>query len=113
MPPTDSDTQDIAELPVAVLVPADLGQEARAIVPLLGRAYTLGRSVESNIVLPESDSSVSRSHARLTWNGDTHELEDAGSSHGTTINGSRLNPGRAYRLNDGDLLGFAASRFVH
>jgi putative peptide zinc metalloprotease protein len=52
-------------------------------VPLTGE-MTLGRSPDSTVVL--EDPSVSRTHARISATG----IEDAGSSHGTFVDGVRI-----------------------
>ncbi len=49
---------------------------------------TIGRSPASTIRL--DDRSVSRTHARVTLSGGTARLEDAGSSHGTLLDGRPL-----------------------
>ncbi len=66
---------------------------------------TIGRSVQQTIVL--DDPSVSRSHARITFapdpEGEPHPmLADAGSTHGTYLNGLRLTGTRAVPLHPGD-----------
>jgi putative peptide zinc metalloprotease protein len=58
-----------------------LGDSTR--VPLIGE-MTLGRAPESTLVL--NDPSVSRVHARISASG----IEDAGSSHGTFVDGVRI-----------------------
>jgi putative peptide zinc metalloprotease protein len=76
-------------------------------VPLV-TDVTLGRAPGSTVVL--SDPSVSRVHARISaGNGEGVLLEDAGSSHGTYIDGVRvtgpvpLRDGAKIRLGDSEL----------
>ena len=84
------------------LVLADLTR-----VPLVADV-TLGRAPGSTVVL--SDPSVSRVHARISaGNGEGVLLEDAGSSHGTYVDGVRvtgpvpLHDGAKIRLGDSEL----------
>jgi putative peptide zinc metalloprotease protein len=85
------------------LVLADLTR-----VPLVADV-TLGRAPGSTVVL--SDPSVSRVHARIAaaGNGERPVLEDAGSSHGTYVDGVRvtgpvpLRDGAKIRLGDSEL----------
>lgn len=46
--------------------------------------FVIGRSSECNLMLPHSY--ISRSHARITWEGEELVLEDLHSSHGTFVN---------------------------
>ena len=50
--------------------------------------FTIGRSLHSDLVLPHP--LVSRCHAEITQEGSSYFLEDAGSRHGTFINGERV-----------------------
>jgi Zn-dependent protease len=84
------------------LVLADLTR-----VPLVADV-TLGRAPGATVVL--SDPSVSRVHARISaGNGEGAVLEDAGSSHGTYVDGVRvtgpvsLHDGAKIRLGDSEL----------
>jgi putative peptide zinc metalloprotease protein len=84
------------------LVLADLTR-----VPLVADV-TLGRAPSATVVL--SDPSVSRVHARISaGNGEGVVLEDAGSSHGTYVDGVRvtgpvpLHDGAKIRLGDSEL----------
>ena len=72
-------------------------------MPLVGE-LTIGRAPGATLVL--SDPTVSRVHARITGDG---VLEDAGSSHGTYLDGTRLtgpsplHDGAKIRLGDAEL----------
>ena len=53
-----------------------------------GKSYTIGRNPHHDIFV--SDPTVSRNHARLSWEGDTFLLEDTKSTNGTWINGEKI-----------------------
>ncbi len=60
---------------------------------------TLGREPGNDIIIPQG--SISRTHARIEWIGNSYVLNDLGSANGTFVNGQRL--GRApWILKDGD-----------
>jgi putative peptide zinc metalloprotease protein len=66
-------------------------------VPVLSE-MTIGRAPGSTVVL--EDPTVSRLHARISGNGgETATIEDAGSSHGTWVDGTRID--RPFALRDG------------
>jgi hypothetical protein len=54
----------------------------------LDAVVTLGRDVNNSIVL--EDEFASTTHARLTFRGRAWYVEDAGSTNGTFVNGSRI-----------------------
>ena len=83
--------------------------------PYLGQAFPLfhvpvaiGRAPERNIALP-ADTSVSRSHARITYAEGRHFIADDGSSNGTFVNGGRVTEPR--RLSSGDTIQLAETAF--
>lgn len=49
-----------------------------------------------------SGNSISRRHARLTWDGSQLQLEDLGSTNFTQVNGVKLGPGQKIGLKNGD-----------
>jgi len=77
-----------------------------------GRSYPIvgptlvGRAPECNLRLDENG--LSRQHARLIPTDDGLQLEDLGSTNGSTINGKRVQRGL---VRPGDELGFDALRF--
>lgn len=85
-----------------------LGQDGTEF-ELKGGAFTLGRGSDCHILTPESDSRVSRHHARITAAGGELTIEDAGSANGTYVNGRRLKA--PMRLNPGDIVRVGATRF--
>ena len=79
------------------VAPLELVLGDRTRVPVVAE-MTIGRSPGSTVVL--EDPTVSRVHARISGNGgDTATIEDAGSSHGTWVDGARID--RPFELRDG------------
>ena len=76
--------------------------------PLTHAAATIGRAVERDIALP-ADTSVSRSHARVTYADGRHFIADDGSSNGTFVNGGRVSDPRL--LSSGDTIQLADTAF--
>lgn len=60
--------------------------------------FTLGRQSDNDLVL--LDSRISRRHASILKDGDSYVLEDAGSRHGTFVNGKKVEA--SCRLKSGD-----------
>jgi len=72
------------------------GDSGRRIVPIDRMPFTLGRGADRHLVL--SHPHVSREHATIESDADGYLLRDAGSRHGTYVNGikittTRLRPG--------------------
>jgi pSer/pThr/pTyr-binding forkhead associated (FHA) protein len=70
--------------------------------PVTSGQTTIGRDMEHSIPLP-ADMSVSRLHARIVYENGRHSLGDAGSSHGTELNGEIITEPRVLRT--GDVIG--------
>ena len=69
---------------------------ALQVIPLPGTGtLTIGRASKCDVVIDSG--SVSRHHANLQIGADV-EVEDAGSSNGTVVEGARLPPGRRVKL---------------
>ncbi len=68
----------------------------------------LGRSTEADVVV--ADDTVSRRHAELRGDRSAVEVEDLGSSNGTTLNGNPI--AGAITLHDGDLLGLGSATLL-
>ncbi|WP_376790029.1 FHA domain-containing protein [Thermoflexus sp.] len=73
---------------------------------LVGR-LDVGRGIFPQVDLtPDGglEGGVSRRHARIFFQGDRFYIEDLGSTNGTYLNGSRLEPYTPHPLGDGDEL---------
>lgn len=69
--------------------------------------YIIGRSQQSDIVY--SNSSVSREHAKLHWNGNSWSIIDLNSTNGTYVNGKRIN---SFDLSVGDVVFIVGLYFI-
>jgi pSer/pThr/pTyr-binding forkhead associated (FHA) protein len=73
------------------------------------KGKTLGRTMENDIVLP--DSYVSRKHARISYEGGVYVLEDLGSTNGTILNGNDIKGMGKQALKDGDQIQLGTTLF--
>jgi pSer/pThr/pTyr-binding forkhead associated (FHA) protein len=78
------------------VAPLELVLGDRTRVPVV-EEMTIGRAPGSTVVL--EDPTVSRVHARISGNNGGATIEDAGSSHGTWVDGTRID--RPIQLRDG------------
>lgn len=60
------------------------------------QVYRLGRNEDQDILL--EDSSISRAHAELFWNGQYWCLRDCGSTYGTFVGDQQITPHQTYPL---------------
>jgi sigma-B regulation protein RsbU (phosphoserine phosphatase) len=70
-------------------------------VPVAPIPFLIGRQPDNHLVL--RDSRASRSHARILTDGGGYVIEDAGSRHGTFVNGKRI---RRHQLRGSDRIEF-------
>lgn len=80
--------------------------------PLEGRSFdiagdtvSIGRISENNIQL--LDNSISRTHARITRQGDRLFIEDLKSQNGTRVNGQPVMPGEKVEIKEGNFISIA------
>ncbi len=69
-------------------------------IPDCEQPATIGRTESSAIVV--ADAGVSSRHAQLHWRSGALQITDLGSTNGTFVNGEKLAPNVARRLNVGD-----------
>lgn len=63
-------------------------------------SITVGRVQDADLVF-EDDNSVSREHARVIHESGQHLVQDAGSTHGTFVDGDRISEGVRRALQPG------------
>lgn len=78
---------------IVVIYGPELGKRA----PLGVSTFEIGRSSRSD--LPIDQESISRHHARITWDGNRHFIEDLGSTNGTFVDDQTV---KRQALKDGD-----------
>jgi pSer/pThr/pTyr-binding forkhead associated (FHA) protein len=69
---------------------------------------TIGRESKNDFQLPLT--TVSRQHCRISVAEDQYFVEDLGSSHGTQLNGQKLNAGEKKLLRNGDVLSITKAK---
>ncbi len=67
--------------------------------------FTIGRQSDNDLVL--LDNRISRSHARILEDEENYHIEDAGSRHGTMVNGARISGCHSLQNGDAISLGVA------
>ncbi len=93
------------------LVWQDAPGGAMRVYVLEGGELRVGRSSRCDVVIIHPE--VSRSHARLVWQGDTFWVEDLSSTNGTWVNGRRLPPHEPVALKPGDVIGLGPNVRLH
>jgi len=92
-------TIDFGDLMIATLPPPSADGSMQLVI---------GRSPDCDLVV--LDTSVSKQHARVTWNGRDAVLEELGSVNGTFINNLKMKD--RWTMRDGDELTFGESHFL-
>src|SRR5215470_17042026 len=85
--------------PASLVIIDPNGHRSRVPIPAL--PFAIGRQPESDLLL--RDSRISRTHARILLENGGYALEDAGSRHGTFLNGKRIHK---EALRNGDKIEF-------
>ncbi|HUS17612.1 MAG TPA: FHA domain-containing protein [Chloroflexia bacterium] len=85
--------ETVVERPVApprgVTLAVIAGPHARQVLAAQGLPVRLGRGGEAALRL-DRDQGVSREHAEIYWQAGALRIRDLGSSHGTSVNGQRI-----------------------
>ncbi|HEV2846509.1 MAG TPA: sigma 54-interacting transcriptional regulator [Thermoanaerobaculia bacterium] len=103
---TTESSSEAEPLPPGPCLSAVSGPLAGQILPLRPEGAILGRHPSCTLCLP--DQSISRRHCELTPEGASFRLRDVGSTHGTFVNGFRV---EEWRLEPGDLITLGDSTF--
>lgn len=99
-----------ADTPAPALTWLLAGSQGAIILPPAPAVLGVGRGEMNEIIL--SDIAVSTHHARLEVAAGTLHVTDLGSTNGTYINGQRLSPQSAARLNPNDQLRLGQLEYV-
>ncbi|HUW02143.1 MAG TPA: FHA domain-containing protein [Acidimicrobiales bacterium] len=91
-------------LPHALLLVVS-GDQRGEILTMDNSPAIVGRVADADVMI--DDTTVSRRHAILRHGPDGLEVEDLGSSNGTTMNGNPMTG--SFHLIDGDLVGFGSA----
>ena len=94
-------------LPLALLLVVG-GTDRGRILEVRAMPAIVGRSLDADLTI--DDETVSRRHAELRGDRGTLEIEDRGSSNGTTLNGNDI--AGAITLHDGDLVGLGSATLL-
>lgn len=78
-------------------------------IPLVGGTNIMGRAEGSEVV--DTETGVSRQHARISETVEGYFVQDLGSSNGTFVNSRKLEPGD-HLLTDGDEIQLGPSSVV-
>ena len=99
----------------------------RLLIQIAGESHTtVGMEVKEKILIGRADAAldldlmpygaaaqgVSRRHAQIVRDGESLFVEDLNSTNHTLLNGYAIDPGRRYRLHDGDELVLGLMRLV-
>src|SRR5438093_12931891 len=76
----------------------------------LAEGVTVGRETHNDVILESA--AVSRDHAALTFRDGRWFIEDRGSSNGTFLNGTRVQPGTPLPLRHADRIGIGPETLV-
>ena len=105
-----------AQSPARDLLLSYQNRSAKDAIPMKsGVVLSIGRDVTScQIIMPEFDGTISRSHAKISMNndGESLDVEDCGSSNGTFLgDGTRLVPRRRYQVRRDHSFYLSSKRF--
>lgn len=74
---------------------------------IIGRAIRTGEETGANYEFGAEITPISRIHAEIQRQDELYYLKDLGSSNGTFLNGTKIEPNKAYQIEEGDKIAFA------
>ena len=74
---------------------------------IIGRATRTGEETGAHYEFGAEITPISRMHAEIQRQDDLYYLKDLGSSNGTFLNGTKIEPNKAYQIEEGDKIAFA------
>ena len=74
---------------------------------IIGRATRTGEETGANYEFGAEITPISRVHAQIERQDELYYLKDLGSSNGTFLNGTKIEPDKAYQIEEGDKIAFA------
>ena len=86
---------------------ATAGMKIGEVFALEGETVRIGREQTNDIVI--SNSAISRVHLVLRWKDNAYEVEDQGSTNGTAVNGTVLEPKVPQPIHSNDVINVAAT----
>lgn len=87
------------------------GQSPRALThESSAHSIIIGRDSSADFQIPLS--TISRQHARISLTDDLYIIEDLGSTHGTMLNGKRVEKGEKKIMHSGDLIELTRARIT-
>lgn len=81
-------------------------------IPLKKDGYMIGKDVSDEDIRIDGQT-VSRYHARLSWENNSYTITDLASKNGTAVNNRRLSPGEECLLSDRDEIMLADKCFIY
>ena len=83
------------------------GMKVGEVFPLERETIRIGRDQSNDIVV--ANSAISRFHVILRWKDNSYEVEDQGSTNGTAVNGTVLQPKVPQPIHSNDVINVAAT----
>lgn len=74
---------------------------------IIGRATRTGEDTGADYEFGAEITPISRVHAQIERQDELYYLKDLGSSNGTFLNGTKIEPEKAYQIEEGDKIAFA------
>ena len=96
--------------PIPASFNVNKGLDGISVIPINGSPVTAGNSDAVEIKL--ENRFVSRRHFQVRFESDVFYISDLGSTNGTYLNGSKLNPNEEQILRDGDMVGLGVDEVL-